>query len=148
MPEVPECLPRGAVLLRKVLRTTERTSAKQCAPYSSLGKIEGRQRHLQSLWHEALGALRVEDIRGGQTVDLSARGLLSLDAEATQGAKKQLKSAIKLGYSGTLHSSLALRSTERGLTSAMFRMFWPGQSFPIRAATRSSGPWAWAHRKA
>ena len=70
-------------------------------------------------------ALSVEEIRGGQTADLSARGLLSLDAEGTQGAKKQLKSAVKLGYSGILDMftkdvAFALRSTERGLTrSAM-----------------------------
>ena len=92
-------------------------------------------------------AFSVEEIRGGQTADLSARCLLSLDAEAKQGAKKQLKSAIKLGYSGILDRftkdvAFALRSTERGL------MFWPRQSFPIRAATRSNGPWAWAHREA
>ena len=69
--------------------------------------------------------LSVEEIRGGQTSDLSACGLLSLDAEATQGAKKNLKSATKLGYSGILDRftkdvAFALRSTERGLTrSAM-----------------------------
>ena len=72
-----------------------------------------------------LPALSVEEIRGSQTVDISARGLLSLDAESTQSAKKQLKSAVKLGYETILQRvtkdvGFALRSTERGLTrSAM-----------------------------
>ena len=47
-------------------------------------------------------ALSVEDIHGGQTADLSNRGLLSLDAEATQSAKQQLKSAVKMGYTSIL----------------------------------------------
>ena len=69
--------------------------------------------------------LAVEDIRGSQSSDIGQRGLLSLDAESTQTAKKQVKSALKLGYTSVLDRfttdvSFALGSTERGLTrSAM-----------------------------
>ena len=70
-------------------------------------------------------ALLVEEVRGSQTADLSSRGLLSLDAESTQSAKKQPKSAVKLGFDNILDRftkdvAFALRATERGLTrSAM-----------------------------
>ena len=73
----------------------------------------------------APSSLSVEDIRGSQRSDISQRGLLSLDAESTQTAKKQVKSALKLGYTSVLDRftkdvSFALRSTEHGLTrSAM-----------------------------
>ena len=73
----------------------------------------------------APSTLSVQEIRGSQTSDISEPGLLSLDAESTQAAKKQVKSALKLGYASVLDRftkdvAFALRSTERGLTrSAM-----------------------------
>ena len=100
-------------------------------------------------------ALSVEEIRGGQTVDLSAWGLLSLDAEATQDAKKQFKSAIKLGYSGILDRftkdvAFALRSTERGLTrSAMMVQDRPqhGAAYPGHGLTGKHDLWRRLHRR-
>ena len=73
----------------------------------------------------APSSISVDHIRGSQSSDISQRGLLSLDAESTKTAKKQLKSALKLGYKSVLDRftndvAFALRSTERGLTrSAM-----------------------------
>ena len=74
----------------------------------------------------APSSISVEHIRGSQSCDISQTGLLSLDAESTQTAKKQVKSALKLGYNSVLDRftndvmAFALRSTERGLTrSAM-----------------------------
>ena len=66
----------------------------------------------------APSSISVEHIRGSQSSDISQRGLLSLDAESTQTAKKQVQSALKLGFTNDV--AYALRSTERGLTrSAM-----------------------------
>ena len=67
--------------------------------------------------------LSVEEVRDGQTADLSSRGLLSLDAETAQSAKKQLKTAVKLGFANifdrfTKDVAFALRAAERGLTRA------------------------------
>ena len=73
----------------------------------------------------APSSISVEHIRGSQSSDISQRGLLSLDAESAQTAKKQVKSALKLGYNSVLDRftndvAFALRSSERGLTrSAM-----------------------------
>ena len=73
----------------------------------------------------APSSISVEHISGSQSSDISQRGLLSLDAESTQTAKKQVKSALKLSYNSVLDRftndvAFALRSTERGLTrSAM-----------------------------
>ena len=52
---------------------------------------------------------------------------LSLDAESTQAAKKQVKSALKLGFKSVLDRFIndvgfALRSTERGLTQSAMRI--------------------------
>ena len=58
---------------------------------------------------------------------ISQRGLLSLDAESTQTAKKQVKSALKLGFKSVLDRFIndvgfALRSTERGLAQSAMRV--------------------------
>ena len=71
--------------------------------------------------------ITVEHIRGSQGSDISQRGLLSLDAESTQTAKKQVKSALKLGFKSVLDRFIndvgfALRSTERGLTQSAMRV--------------------------
>ena len=71
--------------------------------------------------------ITVEHIRGSQGSDISQRGLLSLDAESTQTAKKQVKSALKLGFKSILDRfvndvGFALRSTERGLTQSAMRV--------------------------
>ena len=50
----------------------------------------------------APSSISVEHIRGSQSSDISQRGLLSLDAESTQTAKKQVKSALKLGYKSVI----------------------------------------------
>ena len=69
----------------------------------------------------ARSSMTVEHIRGSQGSDISQRGLLSLDAESTQTAKKQVKTALKLGFKSVLDRFIndvgfALCSTERGLT--------------------------------
>ena len=75
----------------------------------------------------APSSITVEHIRGSQGSDISQRGLLSLDAESTQTAKKQVKSALKLGFKSVLDRFIndvgfALRSTERGLTQSAMRV--------------------------
>ena len=65
----------------------------------------------------APSSISVEHIRGSQGSDISQRGLLSLGAESTQTAKKQVKSALKLGFKSVLDRfindvGIALRSTE------------------------------------
>ena len=75
----------------------------------------------------APSSISVEHIRGSQGSDISQRGLLSLDAESTQTAKKQVKSALKLGFKSVLDRFIndvgfALRSTERGLTESAMRI--------------------------
>ena len=75
----------------------------------------------------APSSISVEHIRGSQSSDISQRGLLSLDAESTQTAKKQVKSALKLGYKSVIDRftndvAFALRSTERGLTQSAMRV--------------------------
>ena len=70
----------------------------------------------------APSSISVEHIRGSQSSDISQRGLLSLDAESTQTAKKQMRSALNKSVLDrfTNDVAFALRSTERGLTrSAM-----------------------------
>ena len=88
-------------------------------------------------------ALSVEEIGGAQTADLSSRGLLSLDAETTQSAKKHLKSATKLGFANILDRStkdvaFVLRATERGLARSVTmhcKTFWPQPSYRTQAGT-------------
>ena len=75
----------------------------------------------------APSSISVEHIRGSQSSDISQRGLLSLDAESTQTAKKQVKRALKLGYKSVIDRftndvAFALRSTERGLTQSAMRV--------------------------
>ena len=64
----------------------------------------------------APSSISVEHIRGSQSSDI--------DAESTQTAKKQVKSALKLSYNSVLDRftndvAFALRSTERGLTRSV-----------------------------
>ena len=66
----------------------------------------------------APSSISVEHIRRSQSSDISQRGLLSLDAESTQTAKKQVKSALKLGYKSVIDRftndvAFALRSSYR-----------------------------------
>ena len=63
----------------------------------------------------APSSISVEHIRGSQSSDISQKNL-SLDAESTQTAKKQVKSALKLGYKSVIDRftndvAFTLRST-------------------------------------
>ena len=99
------------------------SSAQQCAPYRANGKVARNEICVRS------GIIQFVCGRHqrSQSSDISQRGLLSLDAEPTQTAKKQVKSALKLGYTSVLDRftsdvsfAIYILSTERGLTrSAM-----------------------------
>ena len=110
--------PRGPLLLWEVLGATEGTSAQQCAPKPSraVNDICSRSGVKPS-------AMSVEEIRGGQTADLSSRGLLSLDAEATRSAKRSQSEgddevcnacAGRLGYSSLTTSRPEHRAADHG----------------------------------
>ena len=95
--------------------------------------------------------ITVEHIRGSQGSDISQRGLLSLDAEWTQTAKKQVKSALKLGFKSVLDRFIndvgfALRSTERGLTQSRTASQPP--SSQILAEAQSRERWGSAPKEA
>ena len=76
-----------------------RPSAQQCAPNSADGPAaSGERDEICARSGMAPSSISGEHIRGSQSSDISQRGLLSLDAESTQTAKKQVKSALKLGY--------------------------------------------------
>ena len=101
----------------------------------------------------APSSISVEHIRGSQGSDISQRGLLSLDAESTQTAKKQVKSALKLGFRSVLDRfindiGLALRSTERGLTQSAMRIQDCIATSQILEGAQSKGRWESAPKAA